>query len=330
MAQFLDVMTNIPSESINFDNLKAIIRDEAWAELPEALQPAQRPTAEYKVQFFLVHQVNGKLTILKHYMMKHKLSKPHLVQLRRGQCHEIKWGTGGDIAERKAFQWMLEQMGGLQVRRFCLSTEKKRPASSRPSLSEEQQEEGWSFIQKEGELDKSELEQLGWIHRHISREGSPIQGWSEKLVQRALDSLQNDGCNSAKITRWDLTIQDFEVEVVRMLESVLPHLRDHSLWLLGEPGVGKTPLGRAIAMAFSRYNEFTGAFRSASDFDVFRGVPFSKATPALYDDGDIFAEPIKKIKAFCDVGDYETILKERWTAAKFVKHQLRILGWFIW
>ena len=61
------------------------------------------------------------------------------------------------------------------------------------------------------------------------------------------------------------------------------------------------------------------------DFDFFRGVPFSKATPALYDDGDIFAEPIKKIKAFCDVGGYETILKERWTAAKFVNSDLWVV-----
>ena len=39
-------------------------------------------------------------------------------------------------------------------------------------------------------------------------------------MQGALDSLQNDGCLPAKMARWDLTIQDFEGEVVRMLESV--------------------------------------------------------------------------------------------------------------
>ena len=47
--------------------------------------------------------------------------------------------------------------------------------------------------------------------------------------------------------------------------------------------------------------------------------------PAIFDDGEIEAEPIKKKKAFSDVGDLETILRERWTAAKFVKHQLRIV-----
>ena len=62
-----------------------------------------------------------------------------------------------------------------------------------------------------------------------------------------------------------------------------------------------------------------------SDFDFFRGVHLDKSIPALYDDGEIGNEPIKKKKAFSDVGDTETILKERWTAAKFVMHQLRVI-----
>ena len=84
-------------------------------------------------------------------------------------------------------------------------------------------------------------------------------------------------------------------------------------------------LGRIIAMMFSRYHGGAGTFRSASDFDFFRGVHFDKSIPALYDDGETGSEPIKKKKAFSDVGDTETILKERWTAAKFVMHQLRVI-----
>ena len=78
-------------------------------------------------------------------------------------------------------------------------------------------------------------------------------------------------------------------------------------------------------MMFSRHHGGSGTFRSASDFDFFRGVFFEKTCPALYDDGEIGGELIKKKKAFSDVGDQETILKERWTAAKFVQHQLRIV-----
>ena len=80
-----------------------------------------------------------------------------------------------------------------------------------------------------------------------------------------------------------------------------------------------------LAMMFSRFHGGTGTFRSASDFDFFRGVFFDKTCPALYDDGEIGGELIKKKKALSDVGNQETISKERWTAAKFVQHQLRIV-----
>ena len=112
-----------------------------------------------------------------------------------------------------------------------------------------------------------------------------------------------------------------------VMQPISPYLLDHRLWLLGEPDKGKTPLARSLSMMFSRHHgghSGNACFRTASDFDFFRGMNFSKAIPALYDDGDISREAVKKMKAFADVGDHETILKERWNAAKFVKHQLRI------
>ena len=60
--------------------------------------------------------------------------------------------------------------------------------------TEDDQDAGWEFILEHGERDRSQLKQLRWIHRHINKDGCPIRGWSEKLVQRALDSLANDNC----------------------------------------------------------------------------------------------------------------------------------------
>ena len=47
--------------------------------------------------------------------------------------------------------------------------------------------------------------------------------------------------------------------------------------------------------------------------------------PAIYDDGEIDLEPVKKKKAFSDVADTETLTRERWTAAKFKQNQLRVV-----
>ena len=209
------------------------------------------------------------------------------------------------------------------------------------------------------------------------RKGLPFTLGNEKLVQRALDCLANDGCLAKLSDRYDLTVQAVDPLILDILEELLPYLRGHSLWLLGESGVGKTPLARIVSMMFSRYHGGCGQFRTAPEFDFFRGIFFffffDKATPAIFDDGEIGNEAIKKKKAFSDVGDSETILKERletprlfsvieysslpqcllfqthnftaglvcsnywacpsitwnfpcrWTAAKFVMHQLRIV-----
>ena len=80
-----------------------------------------------------------------------------------------------------------------------------------------------------------------------------------------------------------------------------------------------------MAMMFSRFHGGSGTFRTTADLDFFKAIPFTKCVPALYDDGSIGDEEAKKLKAFTDVGDDESMTRARWTSAKFVRHQLRIV-----
>ena len=88
--------------------------------------------------------------------------------------------------------------------------------------------------------------------------------------------------------------QRFYRLILQVMEMLVPHLCNHSLCLLGEPGKGKTPLERIVAMLFSRFHGGDGSFRSTSDLDFFRGIHFTKGIPALHD-GDIGneAEPLQ-------------------------------------
>ena len=95
-------------------------------------------------------------------------------------------------------------------------------------------------------------------------------------------------------TRYDLTMHDVEPDIRQVLESIVPYLRNHSLWLLGEPGKGKTPPGRIIAMMYSRFHGGDGLYQTICDLDLFRGIQFTKGIPALYDDGDIDNEAVKR------------------------------------
>ena len=80
-----------------------------------------------------------------------------------------------------------------------------------------------------------------------------------------------------------------------------------------------------MAMMFSRHYGGKDSFRTTSDLDFFKGIHFTKCVPALYDDGSIGGEEVKKLKAFGDVGDEESMTRARWTSAKFVRHQLRVV-----
>ena len=47
-------------------------------------------------------------------------------------------------------------------------------------------------------------------------------------------------------------------------------------------------------MMSSRFPGGSGTFRTSNDLDFFKGIPFTKCVPALYDDGSIGDEETKK------------------------------------
>ena len=184
-------------------------------------------------QYILLPQSDGQLCLLKHvYITNEKVSGSYVAALLHGNGREIAWGNGNKQVVRKAFQWMLEQLGGTQFQKFILTPEKKKK-KKQALASQAPEEEGWTFLWEHGELDKSDLKQLRWIHFHINRDDSPIKGWQERLVQKALDSLANDSTIAKLCERYDLTISDVDPEVRSLLEIMVPHLWDHALWLLG-------------------------------------------------------------------------------------------------
>ena len=50
----------------------------------------------------------------------------------------------------------------------------------------------------------------------------------------------------------------------------------------------------------------------------------TRMRPDIFDDGTLCEQPFRKLKAFTDVGNIESMSKERWGAAKWVRGQARI------
>lgn len=216
IKHFVDLVIDVPKRDVDVASLKAVFRDKAWDELPAVLKLKKRPTFETVTQYFLLPQTDDEhLRVLKHvYIPSEKVPANFVQGLLHGNGYEIAWGSANKKVVRKAFQWMLEQLGGTQFRKYTLSPE-KRKAVSAPTP----ENDGWTFIQEHGELDKSDLKQLKWIHHRINLEGCPIHGWQERLVQKALDSLTNDTTTAKLCARYDLTMADVEPEIREIMEK---------------------------------------------------------------------------------------------------------------
>ena len=127
IKHFFDIIYNVEPNLVNVDNLKAIIRDKAWEELPDVMKLAQRPTFQYVSQYFLLPQTNDKICVVKHiYVKEDKVKGQYVRLLIKGTGHELSWGTQNKHKARRGLQYMLEQLGGNQFRHFTLSAEKRK------------------------------------------------------------------------------------------------------------------------------------------------------------------------------------------------------------
>lgn len=183
IKHFVEVVLDIPKDAVDVVSLKATFRDQAWDELPAFMKPEICPIFDTITQYVLLPQSDDQLCLLEHvYITKEKVSGNYVATLLQGSGREIAWGNGNKKVVRKACQWMLEQPGGTQFRKFILTPEKKQQA-----LASQPPEDEGLLLREHGELDKSNLKQLRWTHYHINREDSPIKGWPEHLVQKALE-----------------------------------------------------------------------------------------------------------------------------------------------
>ena len=272
-----------------------------------------------------------------------RLSKDTINRLCRGAAYVPQWGRGVHPKDmRKALQLCFHNLGGWQSRMWGLSqVQAGQEESSRcklAGLSEEEVDAGFDFIQKEfqdGHLSTTENGQLKWITKYVwVKKDSPIYGWPQGLVEKAVKNLTNDGVLALSIKDFWMALSDVDKSMILyVVVDLLKAMKSKAVGLVGQPGGGKTPFARILALMASRFwlsyqdgepgVDIFGVYREASEFDFFRGECGRQNRPDIYDDGKLADEPVRKAKAFADVGN-TTMAKERWGAAKWVRGQWRI------
>ena len=322
---------------INFPEAKRIevtniCLEARYHDLPEPFCMKKSAGMHIEYQLAAVPTSNGKRFLLKHVIFQDLIKADFAKSLCYGQCHTVMW-HGDAKNTKKALQYMLEKMGGFQVQMYSLQPSGGIPSEGKASfytgMSEQDIDDGFDFIEKHGPRTHHSNTQLRWISKQFISEDSPVRNWPERLIKEALRNLMNDGVLALPVHDFPLTLVDVEPGVLMILEKFFPSFTDKALGMHGVPNVGKTPLGRTIAMAMSRYwvrklnSNHAPGFRVACEFDFFRGETGRQDRPDIFDDGSLPEQPMKKLKGFCDVGN-TVLTKERWGAAKFPQGQLRL------
>ena len=310
------------------DTLTQILSSECdYTSLPPPYGLKKSSHLVSKVDLAIIPQVDEKYAMLKIINFKDKVKTSDLSNLLYGDLYVVDWKNQVKHM-KKHLHFIFEQLGGFQCRHHDLrNKEDGRPDVER---TEEEWNRGFDFIEEFGPREHIKNKQLRWITIQTSSPTSPIYKWNVVLVEKSLRNLGNDGVLAALHEEWPLTLWDIDNRILRLLAPLFPSFVEKAIGFHGVPGAGKTPLARTIAMAVSRHwikglhKDLTPSFRQASEFDFFRGQCGQLWRPDIFDDGSLVDQPLRKVKAFTDIGNIESMSKERWGAAKWAKGQLRI------
>ena len=196
-------------------------------------------------------------------------------------------------------------------------------------LEDEDLDAGFDFLSKHGPRSGSDLQQLHWQTKELRKKDSPVFGWPQALVDKALRTLSSDGALARKEFDWPLSLTStfFRPWVLEILEAVWDFDKS-SLVLLGESGAGKSPLGRSVLMAQCRRNKqifechHQPCIRCTPELGSCAGSPIGD----FLDDPTSSELSIKALKSLLDVGLCESMSWARWGAVKWVQNQPRALA----
>ena len=290
MTNIIDIVNvTLPPGGLDREAVKKLLAEKKYADLPHKMGPKTEVPYGYSMQLVVLEgpaPLDGagekSATLVKHYFLtvpgaeKQKWRAAQVKKFMHGSPKLIDWGngtSGGDRKDRrKAFEYILEQLGGFQCRWFEVAAANGDGGEAKLMTASEVQA-GFDFIEQEAPRTSAKNAALRWITTQLNDRDSPIFGWKEGLVKEAVRNLQTEQ-NLAKVqTYYPITLADVAGWVLDIVEQVVPTLLSKSLLLVGEPGIGKTVLCHSFCMMMSRYHisrdgvDYQPSFRSAPQLD---------------------------------------------------------------
>lgn len=168
--------------------------------------------------------------------------------------------SDGPWAMKKALHSIFCRLPGYHID-YATIKEKETIARTETStweVSDDELDAGVDDIHRECPEDNDESQQWVWIQKKIKKNSkTPIAGWPEHKVARVAENKAKGSLAAAKVERkFPLLVFDLHpVWSLLLLPIILPLFLEYGILLLGQSGVGKTPLFYIIAFMIGRFHE---------------------------------------------------------------------------
>ncbi|CAK0823725.1 unnamed protein product, partial [Prorocentrum cordatum] len=294
-----------------------------YKSMPEPFSLKREPAGQYSTQLFIIKKPDGKHDILKDVsLLSAKTRTDTCMQMCRGTCLIWRYGNQYRIG-RLAVQYTLEKLEGFQLR-YHTVVAKPGKGPPRKTAERELKAAGYKFIREKGPRSNNANQFMEFADRESARPESPISGWEESRIERALNNYARGRANAKGLTIWALTLRDFDPwflnEVIR--PTLAPTLRGFGVAWLGKTRVGKSAGSKTLAFMMSRVEiealdqsgevekgDLLPTVVTAKHFDFFKGEPVIRIRPAIFDDGELSEQSV------CNNAydkDFETELVSKW------------------
>ena len=209
-----------------------------------------------KIQIFLYPARPGVYYIVKQFVCSSKCKPILFKQGVYGQAQSYRWRSSDAKIGKKIIQYVLENLGGRQLKMFDLVSH-TTPRNSSGKFEDKDDDEidrSFDFIQNEGPRSCTETAQLRWMTKNLKAPTSPIYQWPHSLVEKALRNIATDGALAKKEFAWPIPLTEkyYHKWLLDILEKIW-NFDQSAFLMLGEAEAGKSPLGRSVLMAQVRH-----------------------------------------------------------------------------
>jgi hypothetical protein len=332
MKHLVDIVTDVPK--YDWNEIKGLALQHKLDRLPEPFRPKSTVPVPFVMQIIIVdgQDLDGsaKVFLLKHFIFEQGQQASIVKPVLQGQGHVVNFGSntrGGP----KTFQYMLDRLGGQQVRFFVFD------AGTEDKLKNEVQiDDAYDFILASAPRQEGpKLDQSRWVKKQLNDPESPVflAGLSAGDVAAALRKIREMEVQADVIINYPFFLSDVEDWYLeQVVFPLMGSFRMKAVLMLGMAGIGKTPVLHVLMSAMSRWHKracgkddwHEAEFRTASSLDFFRLEKGMVERPDSLDDSDLNEHPMSKLKAYFDMTLKQAQTKERWGAAVWPQGQLRV------